>query len=285
MIFDSHAHLNFKAFSEDIAEVISRCQKKKMLVLNVGSQLVTSQRAVEIARNNSNFFASVGIHPIHIWGENLDEHEQAAKKEMGKMEPEEMFNEIAKLAKDSKVVAIGETGIDYFHIEKELETVKKLQKKFFKMHLALAEELNKPLVLHARASASEDAYWDILEILKEKEYLPLSEKKGVIHCFGSNLEIANEFISLGFAIGFTGIITFKKKAENLQMVAKNIPLENILIETDSPYLAPEPYRGKRNEPIYVEEVAKKISELKGVPIGQVIEGTTNNAKEIFKIII
>jgi TatD DNase family protein len=162
---------------------------------------------------------------------------------------------------------------------------KELQKEYFLKHIDLANELNKPLIIHARAGIGDDAYLDILEILKSREVLPFSEKKGVIHCFISNLNIAKEFIDLGFVIGFTGIITFTKKAEEIQKVAKELPLQNILIETDSPYLAPEPFRGKRNEPMYVEEVAKKIAELKGIDIKEVIEQTAKNAMEVFKIII
>ncbi|MFA6422008.1 MAG: TatD family hydrolase [Candidatus Buchananbacteria bacterium] len=281
MLFDSHAHLNFKAFEDDLAQVIKRCVDKKMIVVNVGSQLATSKKTIEIANTNSGFFSSVGIHPIHV-----SDPIEADKHNGANIEISEMFLEISRLAKNFKVVAIGETGLDYLRLGSEMEKVKKIQKEYFLKHIELANSLNKPLIIHSRASEnSNDAYLDILDILKTKEILPLLEKKGVMHCYISgSVEIAKEFIKLGFAVGITGIVTFKKKSELIQEVVREVPLENILIETDSPYLTPEPFRGQRNEPIFVEQVAKKIAELKGLSLKDVIAQTTKNAKQIFKII-
>jgi len=285
MLFDSHAHLNFKAFADDLSEVIKRCQQQKMLVINVGSQLPTSKRAVDIAEQNKGFFAAVGIHPIHTGGVSLDPTEAGEDKEIEKMSTEQMFAEVSGLAQNARVVAIGETGLDYYHLDSGREKVKELQTKVFLQHIALANALNKPLILHARPFKDDDVYHDLIDILKsQKDLLPFSDKKGVIHCFVGDLEIAKQFIDLGFAVGFTGIITFKTKSKDLQRVVKELPLENILIETDSPYLSPEPFRGKRNEPMFVEQVAKKIAEIKGIKVEEVIEATAKNAKEIFKII-
>ncbi|MEK7167846.1 MAG: TatD family hydrolase [Patescibacteria group bacterium] len=270
MLVDSHAHLNFQAFEQDFPEVISRC--KKMLVINIGTQVETSRRAVELAKENKNIFATVAIHPAHIGESRLDPQESGNQEQYPL---EESFEIIQALAKEEKVVAIGETGLDYFHLSEGKEK----QKEYFLKHIGLAEKENLPLVIHARGSEQNptDAYQDILGILEGKSL------RGVIHCFGSSLEIAQKFLNLGFYLGFTGIITFNKKSEQIQEVVKDVPLEKILIETDSPYLAPEPYRGKRNEPIHVEKVAQKIAVLKNLALEEVIETTGKNAIKLFNL--
>ncbi|MBI5765991.1 TatD family hydrolase [Candidatus Falkowbacteria bacterium] len=288
MLTDSHAHLNFRAFDNDRDEVIARCQKREMAVINVGTQLATSQKAIAIAQDFSavggNFFATVAIHPIYVGKYQCDPRESKEHELFEKMNLPEIFEEISKLANESGVVAIGETGFDYFRLARDIEKNKLLQKEYFLKHLDLAQKNNLPVILHCRGNQENphDAYLDVLDIIKEKFKACPANAGGVIHCFGADLEIANKFIGFGFYIGLTGIITFAKKAEEIQEVARLLPLDKILIETDSPYLAPEPYRGKRNEPIYVEYVAQKIAELKHLSLEEVVAATAKNAEKLFK---
>ncbi len=270
MLFDSHCHLNFSSFKDEYRNIIVDCLNKEIGVINIGSQIDTSRKAIEIANQyiNKNIYASIGLHPIH--SSNLFDQDK--------------YQELVDNNK-SKIIAIGEIGLDYFH---SLEN-KTLQKQVFIQQLDFAEKNDLPIILHARGSQEnpQDAYLDILEILSS----PLSSLRrqgssinGVIHCFGSNLEIAQKFIDLGFYIGFTGIVTFKNKSvQELQKVVKKIPLNKILIETDAPYLTPEPYRGEKNKPQYVEFVARKIAEIKETSYEEVCNQTTENVKKLFNI--
>ncbi len=278
MLVDSHAHLNFSAFDQDIDQVSARCRQKGMKVINVGSQAETSQKAVALAEKFPGFFAATGIHPIHLGESRRDELETAEHADFS-ANPDAEFNRIVALADQPKVVAIGETGLDYFRLEEDVAAAKKIQREYFCRHLELAKDKNLPVILHARGEAADllGAYQEILEIVKTVG------ARGVIHCFGADWPTAEKFLDLGFYIGLTGIITFRKKAEELQLVAKNTPLDKILIETDSPYLAPEPHRGERNEPVFVELVAAKIAEIKSLSLAEVIEQTGQNAAKLFKI--
>lgn len=251
MFIDTHSHLNFKAFKIDYAQAIERafnCDVKKIII--PGSNLETSKKAVKIAKEYENVFAAVGLHPIHI---------------------DETFNEedYLKLAKSKKVIAIGETGLDYYHDRTNAE----FQKEVFGKHLKLASRLNLPVIIHCREAGD-----DILSILTGQNPL----LRGVFHCFSENWSYAQIVLEMGFYLSFTGIITFTKNQETFEVI-KNTPLEKILIETDSPYLTPESHRGERNEPAYVVEVAKKIAELKKIPVDVVAEQTSKNAIELFKI--
>ena len=204
-LIDSHAHLNFSLFNENYKDIIADCSSKGIGVLNVGTQYDTSKRAVAIANEflNENIFASIGIHPIHLLHTEVDEEESLFTSR------EEAFDEqkYQTLIND-KVVAVGEIGLDYFHIpqNKSLEEVKAIQKAGLIQQLNFAQKNNLPVILHARGSKEtpKGVYIDLLEIIKN-----YSDLKGVLHCFGSDLEIAREFVDLGFYIGFTGIITFK----------------------------------------------------------------------------
>lgn|SRR3989344_3456781 len=271
MLVDSHAHLNFKDFNDDWQQVIANCQKEEIWVVNVGAQLATSKKAVAIASEYpKGVYAAIGLHPIHVAG--------------GSFQPEEFAIEDyrALINSSKKVVAIGETGIDFYHSAKNFTK----QKEIFLKHLDLAQEFGLPVVLHARNSkdGENNAYEEILKILNER--LAIGNKrfaiKGVIHCFGGTVKQAQAFIELGFFIGFTGIITFAKTGE-LEKVVKSLALERILIETDSPYLAPTPYRGKRNLPQYVEYVARKIAEIRGIDYNEVKDQTVKNTKELFNL--
>ncbi len=252
MYIDTHTHLNFKAFNIDWEQVAERAHAKNVkAIINIGSDFKTSEKAVEIAKKVPFLYAAVGLHPIHVKDEDFDE---------------EKFE---KLIKNKKVVAIGETGLDYYYDKSNSE----LQKEVFEKSLKMAMATSKPVILHSR-----DASEDVLSILLGQR----PEPKGVMHCFQEDWYFAKIILGMGLYISFTGLITFTKNYKTFEVI-KNIPLERIMIETDCPFMTPEPYRGKRNEPAYVVEVAKKIAEIKKIPLEKVAEITTKNAKVLFKL--
>ena len=278
---DIHSHLNFKAFDDDRDKVIKRAFDNNTWIINVGTQIDTSKQAVELAHKyKEGIYAIIGLHPIHTKASFHD------KQELGEDVEEfasrgEIFdkNVYKELAKDSKVVAIGECGLDYYHLD--AISIEK-QKEAFIEQIKLANEIGKPLMLHVR-----DAYADTLKILKQhldNKSLPMG-RRGVVHFFAGNLEEAKGFIDFGFLLSFTGAITFplrkNGKGCNYEEIIKNIPLEMILTDTDSPYVAPVPYRGKRNEPVYVKEIVKKIAEIKNLPEAEVAKTIFANAKRVF----
>jgi len=279
MLIDTHCHVNFSAYKDDSDEVIKRSLDNNIWLINVGSQLSTSQRVLEIANKyTQGVYAIVGLHPIHLYRMHVDEAEQGL--DFVTRAEEFDYEVYKKLAQQSKVVGIGEMGIDYFHLpdDENPDEVKIKQKQTFLQGLKLAKELNKPITIHTRPSkGTQDAYDDEIDILQKADYF-----KGVVHCFVGTEEQAQKFIDMGLLLSFTGIITFKN-AKEVQAIVKTIPLEKIMIETDSPYLSPEPFRGKRNEPFYVRYVAEKIAELKGLSYDEVAEVTSNTAKNFFNI--
>ncbi|MFA5359093.1 MAG: TatD family hydrolase [Patescibacteria group bacterium] len=288
MLVDSHCHVNFNAYSKDAEDVIRRSLANNTWLVNIGSQLSTSRRTIKIAQNyQKGVYAVVGLHPIHLT-QDITESAKFDGKEYKFVTRQEVFDydTYRKLAKSSdKVVALGEVGLDYYYFDEmkdDPDKIKKIQVETLNKFIDLADELNLPLVLHCRGTKKDvyGAYDDLLEILRLK--VKNKKLKGVVHCFGGNLVQAKGFIDFGFYIGFTGIITFKKSLE-LREIAKIIPLEKILVETDAPFLAPEPHRGERNEPIYVEFVAKKIAEVRAVSFEEVARTTTANAKKLFGI--
>src|SRR3989344_2217244 len=256
--FDTHTHVNFNAFKNDWREVIDRALKNDIWIFNVGSQSTTSKQAVEIAENyEKGVYAAIGLHPSHS--------------------EEQEFNEdyYLELAKNDKVVAIGECGLDYYGIRNKELGIKNKQRENFIKHIELAQKINKPLIIHCR-----DAHDDIISILNSYFLIHNSKLCGIMHFFTGTLEQAQRYIDLGFYISFSGVITFTDAYDD---IVKNLPLDRILIETDAPYVAPTPYRGKRNEPSYVIEVAKKIAEIKEISLEEVAEQTTKNARIIFNI--
>jgi len=273
MIFDSHAHLNFEEFNGDWQSVIADCQKNDVWMVNVGSQLATSRRAVEIAEKyEQGVYAAVGQHPIHASGSDFHPEEFIA----------EDYRSLIKSSK--KIVAIGEIGLDFFHSDKNLAG----QKKIFIDQLNLAKEFELPVIIHGRNSkdGKQDAYEEILSELrkwKAESGNQKSEIRGVIHCFGGTAKQALEFMNLGLYVGFTGVITFDKTGLTKEAIG-NLPLDSILIETDCPYLAPVPFRGQRNQPQYVKYVAEKIAEIKQKEYNKVVEQTARNALNLFKIL-
>ena len=274
---DIHAHTNFKAFDEDRKETIERALSAGVMVMNVGTQIDTSRKAVEMANEYAEgVYAIIGLHPIHTGASYHDVKELGEEGKAFTSRGEE-FNADAyrELLKDPKVVAIGECGLDYYRCTEE--TIAK-QKEAFIGQIKLANEFKKPLMLHIRNNPEDtthDAYLDSLELLKEH-----SEVKGDVHFFAGDLEIAKAFVDFGFTISFTGVLTFTRDYDE---VVKAIPLEMIMTETDSPYITPVPYRGKRNEPMHVREVVKRIAEIKGLSEEEAAKVLFSNAKRVFDI--
>lgn len=222
----------------------------------VGTDLEMSKKAIGLAQKYDQIWASVGLHP----NDNLDEKFDTAAYE--------------ELLKQDKVVAMGEIGLDYYRTEKPED--QKRQKDRFVQQLELAKKVGKPLILHcrdARVGSKGRAYPQMIEILDSKT-------GGVVHSFTGSLEEAKQFLNLGLYLGFNGIATFARQYDE---IVRYVPLDRILLETDAPYLTPEPYRGKRNEPLYVIEVAKKIADLKKISVEEVTEQTTKNAQKLFRI--
>lgn len=237
-IFDSHAHYDDDSFNEDRIKVLEELKNNNIIgVLNCGSSFKGAVDSLNLAKNNDFFYAAVGIHPEYA--DTVDE---------------DMLNEIKNMTSYPKVKAIGEIGLDYYY---EDNPPKEVQKEAFIKQMKLAKELNLPVVIHDR-----DAHKDILDIIKM-----FPEVYGVIHCFSGSVEFARECLKLGYYIGFTGVVTFKNARKTLE-VAKEVPIDKILVETDCPYMAPEPHRGKRNRSEYIEQIIKKIAKIKETQIGR-----------------
>ena len=277
LLIDTHAHVNFNDFKDDAKEVIKRALDENVWMINVGAESKTSERAVKMAEEyEEGVYAAIGLHPSHLVEQDV-EYKENGELIKYKPKPEEFnYDFYLNLAKNKKVVGIGECGLDYFRTSDE--SFKEKQKEIFIKHLELAKEANKPIIIHCR-----DAHNDLLEIFN----LAVKPPSGMMHFFTGTLEQAKKYIELGFYISFSGVITFPpKKGEAVAAydeIIKNIPLEKILVETDCPYVAPVPHRGKRNEPAYVKYVAHKIAELKGIDFGEVAKQTTQNARKLFGI--
>lgn len=251
MLIDTHAHLQWQDYKDDFEKVLENAKKADVgLILNVGTTVKTSQEAIQIAERYDSIFSTVGIHPH-------DSKEADAAS----------ISTLKEFAKHPKVMAIGEIGLDFFYEH----SPKEKQIEIFEKQLGIAKELNLPVSIHCR-----DAFSASFVSLKK-----LNIKRGVFHCFTGTEEEAKEAVALNFYISISGIVTFKKST-SLQEVVKTIPIERLLIETDCPFLAPEPYRGKRNEPAYVVETARKVAALKNLPLETVAEITTRNAKALFR---
>lgn len=252
MLVDSHAHIHFEDFQGEIPALLQRAQGAGVgALINVGTDVVSSREVVALAHEYPQIFAVVGIHP----------------HEVAKANPTAIAD-LKELAGDEKVVAIGEIGLDYYYEHSPKETQLTWLRKF----VGLAREVKLPLVIHCR-----DAFEDCFKILDEEGAWNLG---GVFHCYTGDLKTAQKIMRKGFYVSFSGIITFKKAAE-LQEIARQIPRDRYLIETDCPYLAPEPYRGKRNEPAYVRYTAEKLAELKGLELVDIERITARNTKELF----
>lgn len=252
-LIDTHAHLDFPQFDGERQKVVEQAKNANVAkIINIGCNLKTSQKAIDLAENYKNIWASVGLHP--------SDANDCLKKDF--------FKSLHKLAKQKKVIAIGEIGLDYFHKNGEIET----QKKAFIEQIKIAEDLKKPLIIHTREAGK-----DLLEILKKEK-----PTNAVIHCFSETQEFAETVLEMGYFLSFTGIVTYPK-TEKLHQVIANTPLNRIMLETDCPFLAPQKFRGKRNEPAFVVEIAKKIAEIKQISLEEISQITTKNAELFFKI--
>ena len=252
MYFDSHAHLDDKCFQPDFDAILARMRENGVTgMMNIGCDLPSSERSVALAERYDWIWAAVGSHP-----DDADHVDEAR------------IERYRALCQSPRVRAIGEIGLDY-HYE---DVPREVQKRAFRMQMALARELSLPVVVHER-----EAHEDGLRIVDE-----FPEVKGVFHCYSGSLEMAKELVRRGWYIGFTGVITFKNARKAVE-VAEKIPLDRILIETDCPYMAPEPFRGCRNDPSLVPFVAKKIAELRGLTPEAVAEATTRSAHALFRL--
>ncbi len=315
MIIDTHCHLNFRAFEKDADEVISRTLAGDVWMINAGSQLETSKKAIELAEKYpEGVFATVGLYPLHVPGvadliarsgisgalpviKGKLDPEEAAAQEMVKDFNIEDYRKLA--ASSKKVVAIGEIGLDYYWRPKsktKLEEFKRLQKEVLLAQMDLAEELNLPVIFHCRS-----AHQDLIEILKckaqsEKRKTTVQNLKlrGVIHCFTGTMEQMQRYLAMGLHLGFNGIIFKQIQGIDWQETISKTPLERVLVETDAPYLTPlsisvnqrlDPLESAnlRNEPLFVKQVVQEIAKIKKLSYQEVSEITTQNARELFKI--
>ncbi len=260
-LVDSHCHLDFYAFDQDRAEVLMRANKSSVhTILNPGIDLATSRSAVQLTEVYSNLFAAVGVHPNE-----------------GQTWTEKTARELRTLARHAKVVAIGEIGLDYYRNQ----TPRDQQVSNFRSQLALAAELNLPVIIHNRQATA-----DVIEILASwysalvRHDSPLAERPGVLHSFEGDLEVAQRAMDMHFFLGVSGPITFRNAPERRALFS-TLPLEKLLIETDSPFLAPHPYRGQRNEPAYVRAVAETLASIQDTTLSSVGEMTSANAARLF----
>ena len=250
---DSHCHLDFPELAGNIADVLAQMRHNDVAAaLCVSVNLEKFPQMLALAEQHPNIFASAGVHPDY---EGVEEPDVAR---------------LAKLAQHPKVIAIGETGLDYFRLKGDLEW----QRVRFRNHIRAARECGKPLIVHTREAAA-----DTLRIMTEEN---AAEAGGVMHCFTETWEVAEAALALGFYISFSGIVTFKS-AKQIKEVAQRVPLERILIETDAPYLAPAPHRGKLNQPAYVKHVAEEIAALRGISTEEAGRCTTENFMRLFKL--
>ena len=266
-LIDTHAHVNFNTYKDDGDEVIKRTLKENVWLINVGAQYSTSCRAVQYAEKyKEGVYAAVGLHPSHIHQDNLKQDTRAQEESR---ELEEFNQEkYRELLENPKTVALGEIGLEYG--DEISQQAKDKQKQVLLEQLELAQQTGKPVMFHCRK-----AYDDLIGLLTIQTQL-----KGVIHCFMGRWSQAAKFLEMGFYFGFNGLITY---ARDYDKVIAKLPLEKILLETDCPYLTPEPHRDKRNEPIYVKLVAEKIAQIKKIKFEKVAEQTTKNARELFGI--
>ncbi len=260
---DTHAHLNLEQFNADREEVLAQCLEAEVGMINVGTRKDTSQLAVEIAKQFENAWAIVGLHPIMVTGEE------------GKREEVFDYDFYLPLAKSEKTVGIGECGFDYWH---QSDETYEAQREVFLAQVALANEVGKPLMLHLRNSKNgqgRNAYDDALEILKSE-----AKVKGNAHFFAGTTTQAKQFLDIGYTVSFTGVITFAKDYEEL---VKYVPLDMMHGETDCPYVAPAPYRGRRAEPIMVREIYKAIATIKGLDEEMVRQQLIKNATSLYNL--
>lgn len=260
MIFESHAHYDDRQFDLDRETLLENLPFQNVgVIVNVGSDIRSSKESITLAHQYDYIYAAIGVHP--------DEVDTMKEADM---------EELSHMAKEDKVVAIGEIGLDYFR--KEGNAYKSVQKEWFCRQLDLAKEIEKPVIIHSR-----DAAEDTIQILRDfRKENPQIENPGVIHCYSYSPELAKEYVAMGFYIGIGGVVTFKNAKKLVETVAQ-IPLERILVETDSPYLCPEPNRGKRNDSSQIRYVMDRIADIRGIAPEEVEKQTEMNARKMYRL--
>lgn len=287
---DTHCHVHFQAYKEDMDEIVQKSLEEGVGMVTIGTQSTTSKNGIELAEKYDGVWATIGLHPNHLHAQEFfdanelpppgvkDDLKELKHPEKVKTRSEAFDPDYYReLVKHPKVVAIGEFGLDYYRIPEGLskEQVKQDQKIECQKQLQFASECDKAIVIHCR-----DAHDDQIELLKAEIDRGGLKKRGVIHSFTGTAEDAAKYRELGFLIGLNGILTFSKE---LQAEIKQVPLEQIVVETDSPYLTPPPNRGKRNEPRFVKFVAEKVAEIKGVSVEEVARVTNESARKVFNL--
>lgn len=283
MLIDTHAHINFSDFKDDADEVIRRALDNDTWIILVGSDYKTSSRALSYANKyQKGVYAAVGLHPVHLSSGRISNEGDDGNYDFQLRGEEFYYDTYEKLAKFEKVVAIGEIGLDYYNLppNEDVKAIKEKQQAVLLQQLLLARQLDLPVIIHCR-----QAHDDLLALLQEfrKVYanlIPNDRPWGVMHCFSGNEDLAWKYFSIGLIISFTGLITFSQTWDDL---IRKVPLDRIMIETDSPYMTPEPYRGHRNEPVLVQYVAQRIAEIKNMKLERVAEVTSENARKLFRI--
>lgn len=254
MIFESHAHYDDEKFDEDRESLLASMPENGIeYIINVGASLATTKNTIELTTKYPFIYGAVGVHPSDTAELN-----------------EENFEWLKSTCSFPKIVAVGEIGLDYYWDEPDRE----IQKKWFRRQLELAKEANLPVIIHSR-----DAAKDTLDMMKEMECNKMS---GVVHCFSYSKEIAREILDMGFCLGIGGVVTFQN-AKAIKEVVEYAPLDRILLETDSPYLAPTPHRGKRNSSLYIPLIAEEIAKIKEIEYDEIIRVTNENAKKLFRM--
>ncbi|MGN0394129.1 MAG: TatD family hydrolase [Coprococcus sp.] len=256
MIFETHGHYDDERYDEDRNELLAECENRGIkFIMNIGADMKSSRATVELANKYSHVYGAVGVHPSEV-GDMTDKD----------------IDELFRMAKsNAKVKAIGEIGLDYYYDD---NPEKETQIHWFKTQLELAEKLSLPVVIHSRDAAN-----DTMNIMKE---MKAKEIGGVIHCYSYSVEQAREYVKMGFYIGIGGVITFSN-SKKLKEVVADIPIENLVLETDSPYLTPVPYRGKRNSALYIPYIAEEIARIKNMPVEKVYEITFENGKRLYRM--
>jgi len=259
--FDIHSHVTFKDYDQDLEEVLQRMRDESVWTITVGVNKATSEDAVKFGEGKEGFFSTVGLHPNDTESETFSE------------------SEYKSLILNPKVVGVGECGLDYFRITGDIAIAKKRQMREFEKHIDFAIKYDKPLMIHGRPSrGTVDTYLDMLAILESKKRDVGEKLRGNIHFFVGTVDIARRFYTIGFTTSFTGVLTFAREYDD---VVKFAPLEMLMTETDAPYATPNPFRGRRNEPVYVKYIVGAIASIRGIPEETAREATVQNALKMF----